>query len=129
MIRELLVAIPDHLCAKGQWSDKHGFPPSYYYGEGKETSPFIGPVHLWCREALGYSPPLYWGSDTPVDDEDLIFDRSWFCYFNTDAHKLLFKMRWLDRSVPFSELVSPMSIDDQKSSVEARIKHVRSQLG
>lgn len=127
----VLVAIPDHLCATGQWSDKHHFPPSYYYGEGKETSPLLGPAHVWCRTTLGYSPPLYWGSDTPVDDEDfLIFDNSWFAYFNSDQDALLFKMRWLDRSVPFSELVADESIDDLRNSVQSRIRnHVRSTLG
>lgn len=124
---DLLVCLPDHLSSK-EWADLHGFPPSYYYGEGKETALFIGPVHLWCRQTLGYSPPLYWGSDTPVADDDyLIEDRSWFCYFNSAADKLLFKMRWLDRSVPFSELVKPP--EEPLSPVEARIKHVRSQLG
>ncbi len=127
----ILVAIPDHLCSNGEWSDMHGFPPSYYLGAGNETFTFIGPVHVWCRTTLGYSPPLYWGSDTPVDCEDfLIFDRSWFAYFNSDQDALLFKMRWLDRSVPFSELVAEESIDDLRNSAETRMRnHVRSTLG
>lgn len=127
MIRERLVAIPDHLCGTGQWSDRDGFPPSYYYGEGKETSPFIGPVLLWCRNTFGYSPPLYWGSDTPTEvEDDLIFERSWFCYFNSDADVLLFKMRWLDKSVPFSHLLKENSTDDPitvEEIIEHRKKH------
>ena len=127
----VLVAIPDHLCAQGQWSDIHGFPPSYYYGADNETSRFIGPAHVWCRQTLGYSPPLYWGSDTPTDDDDfLIFERSWFAYFERDQDALLFKMRWLDRSVPFSELVADESIDDLRNSSQTRINnHVRATLG
>lgn len=125
-----IVAVPDHLCAYGQWSEINGFPPSYFVGEGNECSTFILPVQNWCLTTVGYSPPLYWGSDTPVsDDEDFINERSWFARFESSQDSLLFKMRWLDRSVPFSDLVAEESIEDLRNSVQARIKNVRSSLG